>query len=94
MGFKNRENFHKTDWDAVAKNSEAVTKPNADWVVNHDPEQYAYDNYGNCVNHLLMGEPFTNTNIPPGYVFKPWTVKELMDASKKGIKIVDEGDWS
>ncbi|KAI9163992.1 FAD-dependent monooxygenase fsr3 [Paramyrothecium foliicola] len=94
MGFKNRENFHNTDWDAAAAKPQDVTKTVGDWVLNHNPEQYAYDNYAKCANHLLMGEPFVNTNAPPGYVFKPWTVKELIDASEKGIKIVDEGDCS
>ncbi|KAI3539446.1 hypothetical protein CSPX01_08892 [Colletotrichum filicis] len=94
MGFKNRENFHKTDWEAAEKNPEAMTKTVGDWVLNHDPEQYAYDNYGKCVNHLLMMEPFVDTNIPPGYVFKPWTVKELLDASDNDIKVVYDGDWS
>lgn len=93
MGFKNREVFHNTDWDAVAKNPEMMGKMVGNWLVNHDPEQYTYENYDRCADHLLNGAPFENTNAVPGYKYKPWTVKELLDASERGEPIVDEGDW-
>jgi hypothetical protein len=94
MGFKNREVYHNTDWDAVAKNPEVMGKMVGDWLVHHDPEQYAYENYGKCAEHLLSGAPFTNTNSVPGYKYKPWTVKELLDASERGEPVQDQGDWS
>ncbi|GAB1194231.1 hypothetical protein APSETT444_003474 [Aspergillus pseudonomiae] len=94
MGFHHREKFHNTDWNAVAKNPDTFSKTTADWIMRHNPEQYAYDNYGKCANHLLTGAPFQNTNVPPGYTYKPWTVKELMDASDRHEPVVDEGDWS
>ncbi|KAF7593736.1 hypothetical protein BBP40_010911 [Aspergillus hancockii] len=94
MGFNTREMFHNTDWDAVARNPDILSKTTANWVMHHDPEQYVYGNYGKCVNHIIAGAPFENTNIPPGYKYKPWTVKELMDASDRREPIVDEGDWS
>lgn len=62
--------------------------------MRHDPEQYAYDNYGSCASHIISGTPFENTNMPSGYRYKPWTVQELMEASGKHEPIVDEGDWS
>lgn len=93
MGFRHRETFHNTDWDAVAKNPDILSHTTATWIMRHNPEQYAYDNYGKVVNHLLKGAPFENTNLPPGYKYKPWTVKELMDASDRKQPIVDEGDW-
>lgn len=94
MGLKNRERFHKTDWEAVSKNPELLGKPVGDWVLYHDPELYAYDNYTKCVSHVIEGTPFHNTNAVPGYTYKPWTVKELIDASDRGEKIVDEGNWA
>ncbi|GKZ27032.1 hypothetical protein AbraIFM66951_001795 [Aspergillus brasiliensis] len=94
MGFRNREVFHNTDWDAVAKNPHIMGKMVGDWLVYHDPEQYAYENYGPCAEHLLKGTPFKNTNSVPGYTYKPWTVKELLDASESGKPVEDEGDWS
>lgn len=94
MGFKNREAFHNTDWDAVAKKPQLFGKIAGDWLLRHDPEQYAYENYGKCAEHLLKGTPFKNTNSVPGYTYKPWTVKELLDASESGKPVEDEGDWS
>ncbi|CAI7652439.1 unnamed protein product [Penicillium manginii] len=94
MGFKNREIFHNTDWDAVAKNPKIMGKMVGDWLVHHDSEQYAYENYAKCAEHLLKSTPFKNTNSVPGYTYKPWTVKELLDASESGELVEDEGDWS
>lgn len=94
MGFKNREIYHNTDWDAVAKNPEVMGKMVGDWLVHHDPERYAYENYNRCAEHLLRGAPFRNTNSVPGYEYSPWTVKELLDASESGEPVQDEGDWS
>ncbi|CAG9992203.1 unnamed protein product [Clonostachys byssicola] len=93
-GFRRREAFHKTDWEAVAKNPDILGKAVGDWVLNHDPEKYVYENYGNCVNFLVAGAPFKNTNGVPGYEYKPWTVQELLEASERGVPTVDEGDWS
>ncbi|KAJ5739745.1 hypothetical protein N7533_012529 [Penicillium manginii] len=94
MGFKNREIFHNTDWDAVAKNPKIMGKMVGDWLVHHDSEQYAYENYAKCAEHLLKSTPFKNTNSVPGYTYKPWTVKELLNASESGELVEDEGDWS
>lgn len=94
MGFKNREVFHNTDWDIVAEYPETMGKMVGNWLINHDSEQYAYENYGRCAEHLLTGAQFKNTNSVPGYEYKPWTVKELLDASESGKSIQDEGDWS
>ncbi|RHZ67176.1 uncharacterized protein CDV56_109471 [Aspergillus thermomutatus] len=86
--------FHNTDWDEVARNPDLLSKTTADWIMRHNPEQYAYDNYDACAQHILTGKAFQNTNIPPGYSYKPWTVKELMDASDRREPVIDEGDWS
>ncbi|KAF7586795.1 hypothetical protein BBP40_008341 [Aspergillus hancockii] len=88
MGFKNRELYHNTDWDAVAKNPEVIGKMVGGWLMHHDPEKYAYENYGKCAAHLLRGAPFKNTNSVPGYEYRPWTVKELLDASESGNPIL------
>ncbi|GKT68688.1 FAD binding domain protein [Colletotrichum tofieldiae] len=93
MGFKNRETFHNTDWDAVARNPSSVNKQIGDWVSRHDPERYAYDMYTKCVSHIITGTPFHNSNTPPGHTFAPWTVSELLDYAARGEKIVDDGDW-
>jgi len=60
----------------------------------HDSEDYAYENFGRCVNHILNNAEFQNTNIPPGYEYEPWTAQELLNLSAAGEQIVDRGDWS
>ncbi|RKL39429.1 hypothetical protein BFJ72_g6903 [Fusarium proliferatum] len=93
MGFKNQELFHSADWDAVARDPTAFLTPAGKWMVNHDPETYAYDNYAACASHFTDGTPFQNTNAVPGFSYKPWTVQELLAASDRGERLVDEGEW-
>jgi hypothetical protein len=94
MGFKNRETFHHTDWEDTTKKPQTMPNMVGNWLVYHNPEQYASDNYGNCAEYLLRGAPFENTNSVPGYKYKPWTVKELLGASERGEVVDDEGNWS
>jgi hypothetical protein len=96
MGYKNREKLHKTDWDAIGDNEaelEKLTQVVQSWVLRHDPEQYAIQNYDACASHLIKGTPFKNTNSVPGHKFKLWTVKELLEASDRGKPVIDDGDW-
>ncbi|KAL7622323.1 hypothetical protein AAE478_007827 [Parahypoxylon ruwenzoriense] len=93
LGFRNREMFHKTNWDGVEKNPESVSTFAGDWLGNHHVEEYVYDNYGKAAHSVVMGTPFENTNSVPGFKFRPWTVKELLEASDRGQPVVDEGDW-
>lgn len=37
--------------------------------------------------------PFENTNVPRGYVYKPWTIEEL-EVQRNKDKIELPGDWS
>ena len=93
MGFKNRELYHKTDWDAVAKNPQIMGKMVGDWVIHHDPEKYAYENYHDCAEHLLgKKESFVNTNGVPGYEYVPWTVRELLAEQDGGVSGKDRGE--
>ncbi|KAK0448001.1 hypothetical protein EV421DRAFT_107486 [Armillaria borealis] len=94
MGFKTRENWHHTDWDAVSKNPQLVGKIIGNWLANHDSEKYAYDNYAACAKHIIDGTPFTNTNTPPGYIYEPWTVEDLLKAAREKTDVQDAGDWS
>ncbi|KAI5920708.1 FAD binding domain protein [Camillea tinctor] len=93
LGFRNREMFHKTNWDGVEENPESVSQFAGDWLGRHHVEQYVYDNYGKAAHSVVMGTPFVNTNSVPGFKFRPWTVKELLEASDRGEPIVDEGEW-
>ncbi|KAK0452012.1 uncharacterized protein EV420DRAFT_1630458 [Desarmillaria tabescens] len=94
MGFKTRENWHHTDWDAVSKNPQVVGKIIGNWLARHDSEKYAYDNYAACAKHITEGTPFTNTNTPLGYTYEPWTVEDLLKAAREKTDVQDAGDWS
>jgi hypothetical protein len=63
------------------------------WIWSHDPERYAIDNYDSVLAHLMVGAPFKSTNIPPGHVYKPWTIDELLQAKDSGKEIELDGDW-
>lgn len=63
------------------------------WIWQHSPEQYAIDNYETALEYLTEGRAFSNTNIPPGYVYQSWTVDDILKAKEMGGEIVLEGDW-
>jgi len=94
LGFKNREIFHNTDWKDEKATPTKQHKMVGDWLVCHNPEKYVYDNYHKCAELLDTGVEFLNTNIPPGYKYRPWTVRGLLGASERGEVVEDEGDWS
>ena len=77
-GFTNREELHFADTQAL-KNSEKK-RPDfgfwkqGRWQWDHLPEQYARDNYAECLESLKRGTVYQNTNLPPGHVYKPWTL--------------------
>ena len=79
---------------ALAKNPESLLGKWGRWIWTHDPEKYAYDNFEKAKEHLIGGTPFVNTNIPPGYKYKPWNIDELLAIGESGKPIVLEGDWS
>jgi 2-polyprenyl-6-methoxyphenol hydroxylase-like FAD-dependent oxidoreductase len=64
------------------------------WIVEHDPEHYAYDNYHKALDHLQTGAVFKNSNTPQGLVYRPWTIDGLLKASEKGEPTILDGDWS
>ncbi|KAN0117901.1 hypothetical protein V8E51_003878 [Hyaloscypha variabilis] len=93
-GFKNREKWHHTDFEEAKRHPEKLTMQVGRWINLHDPEVYVYDNYRQCLNHIVSGAPFQNTNIPPGYTYESWTIDELLQAADEERETVDAGDWS
>lgn len=94
MGFKNREMLHKTDFDAAKKHPQTLIQQVGRWVSSHNPEEYVYKNWEDCVRHVEDGLPFKNTNTPPGYEYKPWNIDDLLRAAEEGRQLELEGDWS
>jgi hypothetical protein len=62
------------------------------WLWKHDPERYAIDNYGKALEHLNNGAPFQNTNLPRGYVHKPWTIETLLNSTNEQ-ELELNSDW-
>uniref|UniRef100_L2FUI0 FAD binding domain protein n=1 Tax=Colletotrichum fructicola (strain Nara gc5) TaxID=1213859 RepID=L2FUI0_COLFN len=78
----------------AAKNPRSIAKFTGAWLLKHDPEVYAYENYEACAAYLLHGKDFKNSNTVPGFPFKLWTVQELLEKADKGESIDDDkGDW-
>lgn len=90
----NREKWHHTDFEEARRHPEKLVMQVGRWINLHEPEDYVYQNWTKCVNHLVSGAEFENTNLPPGYKYKPWTIDELLKASEEEIFIQDQGDWS
>lgn len=95
VGFLNQTSFLKPASRKKAGDGSANPTPEyGRWIWAHNPEKYAYENYGKALRSLVDGTPFQNTNIPPGYTYKPWSLDELYGRIDKGEKVEFEGDWS
>lgn len=64
------------------------------WIVEHDPEKYAEENYGAALQCLEQGQTWVNTNTPPGMTYTPWTIDTLLEAQERGEPTVLDGDWA
>ncbi|RAH55757.1 monooxygenase [Aspergillus piperis CBS 112811] len=66
------------------------------WIWTHNPEQYATTEFYRARSCLESGAEFHNTNLPPGYVWTPWTIEEEMAKEKAGVHSQDlkkNGYW-
>ncbi|KIV98920.1 hypothetical protein, variant [Verruconis gallopava] len=82
MGFDTREFYHHPNWDNMMKHPEAlgVVRP---WILEHDAEKYAIDNFAACAKHIIEGAPFENNNGPPGEKYVPWKISELLETAER-----------
>ena len=71
-----------------------IHKVFGEWLLGHNPEQYAIDNYDKALDHVLNGTPFKNTNIPTGVTVPDWTIDSLMEQLDKGEPTMLDQDWS
>lgn len=91
-GFVNHQKQSNPNYEADDNDGFKINL--GDWLVMYDSEKYTYERYGEMLNHLFSGAPFKATNIPPGYTYEPWTIKELMGKVERGEKLHFDGDWS
>ncbi|KAK6822017.1 hypothetical protein PG987_014842 [Apiospora arundinis] len=87
---RNNQNAKTAD----TKKSKDLKPEQGRWLWKHDPEKYVHENFGKALDHLQKGNPFQNTNIPPGYVHEEWSVDELMARVEKNEPLNLGGDWS
>ncbi|KAK6008108.1 hypothetical protein QM012_000011 [Aureobasidium pullulans] len=70
FGVVNREKAQGKSCDRGDQTSKNVVKEKdaqvGQWILRHDPAQYALDKYHQVTKHLQDGIPFKNTNVPPG----------------------------
>jgi 2-polyprenyl-6-methoxyphenol hydroxylase-like FAD-dependent oxidoreductase len=48
-GEKTRDQWHKANWDEARKNPESIMLKRRIWLLNHDAEEYAEENYARTV---------------------------------------------
>ncbi|KAF7197578.1 FAD-dependent monooxygenase fsr3 [Pseudocercospora fuligena] len=95
LGFANAARFQKTDFEKVGQDPSKVQPKLPKWIWGLDVEGYANDNYAKAAASLVPDGPvFKNTNIPPGFTPKPWTIDEIEKRQKEGKAVELEGDWS
>lgn len=64
MGLETRDIWVKTDWEAVRKDPQLLAQPRPNWLLNHDPQAYAYEEFETAANSVLTGCAYTPRNIP------------------------------
>jgi hypothetical protein len=98
LGFYNAFRYHNTDWDGAKKEPQKAQPEIPQWIWRHNPEDYAgerWDEVLEWVKRTNQGDEttFKNTNIPPGYTWKAWTIEGLVEEGKHS-KVELDGDWS
>ncbi|KAH8892759.1 putative monooxygenase [Thozetella sp. PMI_491] len=94
LGFINHQKRTNPNIKAIEKDPKKLKSEVGQWLWRHNPEEYTHQNFTNALDHVKNGAPFQNTNIPAGYVYKPWKVNELMAEIEAGKEVQFEGDWS
>lgn len=64
MGIETREQWLKTDWEEVKKNPQVLAQPRPNWLFNHDPQEYAYEEFETAANAVLTGCAYQPRNVP------------------------------
>ena len=92
FGVKNREIHGTESEDSGNGNKNRIHL--GKWILDHDPEQYALENYEAALTNVQSGAPFKNTNTPSGLVYKSWSIDGLLGAQRRGESTILDADWS
>ncbi|GME65424.1 FAD binding domain-containing protein [Neofusicoccum parvum] len=63
-GIETRDAWHKTDWEAAAKDPSLVAMPRPKWIYGHDCQSHTYEEFENVVEALKSGKEYIPKNIP------------------------------
>ena len=100
MGVANREARSgkkvPTADGAPAGKATLMHKMAGPWIVEHDPEAYAMEQYADAAECVRTGQEneWKNTNYPSGVKYVPWTIDSLVEAMDKGEPTFLDADWS
>ena len=100
LGFSNAELLQDTKWENVKMNPRKANPALPKWIFNHNPEDYAYENYEKVVELVKKGVALDEDtdvppNYPPGYKYKPWNIEKIMDDMRNERPFeLGPGDWS
>ncbi|KAJ5156319.1 hypothetical protein N7492_009122 [Penicillium capsulatum] len=89
LGIINHQSRHRSNNPSPSQ--ARIIGLTAAWIWEHDPERYAVEKYSAALAYLREGSAFQNTNIPRGYVYRPWTIDGLLSAKEEGQVL--EMDW-
>ena len=65
MGIETRDAWHKTDWEAVGKDTTLIEMPRPQWIFGHDCQEYAYAEFDRAMDAVNTGTKYMAYNIPP-----------------------------
>ncbi|EZF33501.1 putative salicylate hydroxylase protein [Trichophyton interdigitale] len=68
LGLFALETVSNPDWSEAEKNSKLFAIPNPEWVLNHNCQKSAYDEYHKIAESIANGTEYTPQNIPSSAV--------------------------
>ncbi|EFE32738.1 MAK1-like monooxygenase, putative [Trichophyton benhamiae CBS 112371] len=68
LGLSALESLVNPDWSESEKNSKLLSMPNPGWVLNHDCQKYAYEEYSKVVASIKDGTEYKPLNTPAAQV--------------------------
>lgn len=70
-GMERTKKHRQVDFEKIKKNPELIRNEPAQWQIEHDPLEYAEQQFDECFACLRNGKEFVNMNKPDGFVFAP-----------------------
>ncbi|GKT46764.1 FAD-dependent monooxygenase fsr3 [Colletotrichum spaethianum] len=99
VGFSNRREMHqKGGFEEIVKNeTDGGSMALGKWVWTHNAEKYATENFAKARQCMETSTEFQHTNIPKGFKWEDWSMKQELEKEQRGISTPDlklNGDWS